>query len=144
MNLEEILHKKMVPLSFQMGNDLESPIYKVFFKSRPEKKYFIAVEIAKRATRHIILENICEDDHSINHLVIFTEEQFEDLILLNNLIHRISLVEGIWGFDIYGIDLKYICNFPHFFCGHGLQLKDPHILKAKEKSIRDTSRKASN
>jgi hypothetical protein len=123
MILEEILHKDYIPESFRVGNNLVKPIYKVFFKSRPEKRYLIAVEIAKRAAIHTILDNICNDDHSINHLAVFTEEQFQDVLLLNNLICRVSLVESVWGYDIYGIDLKYICNFPHF-CGNGMQLKD--------------------
>jgi hypothetical protein len=91
----------------------EGPFYKFYFFETPQKKYFLAKELAKRAIYHTILENHFEDDETINHLAIFTEDQIDEIIMLYNTISTWSLNEGIAGYAIYGINLDVLitlCN----------------------------------
>ena len=86
----------------------EGPFYKFYFFETPQKKYFLAKELVKRATLHIILKNHIDDDETINHLVIFREDQVEEILMMFNLISTWSLNEGISGYAIHGINLDVL------------------------------------
>lgn len=84
-------------------------LYKLYFKKRSSKYYYIACELAKRAHKHTILNNMFENDtESINHEVVFREDQLIDLDLLYGVIMHDNMNEGIVGYDVYGVDLKYL------------------------------------
>jgi hypothetical protein len=82
--------------------------YCLYFKRRPTKWYPIACELAKVAHSHLILDNLISDDDSENHMVCYTEEQIDDLNLMLGAISSAGLTEGIIGYDILGIDAKYV------------------------------------
>lgn len=101
-----------IPAPFLSINpDGEGPFYKIYFFETPQKKYFLAKEIAKRAAYHTILKNHFEDDETINHLAIFTKDQIEEILMLYNLVSTWSLNEGIAGYAIYGINLDTLITF---------------------------------
>ncbi|WP_108671069.1 hypothetical protein [Peribacillus acanthi] len=112
--LEDFERRGVSPFKFSTARyisftpKIEGPLYKMYFYETPQKKYFLAKEIAKRAAYHTILKNHLDDDETINHLAIFTEDQLDDIIILNNLISTWSLNEGIAGYAIYGISLDTI------------------------------------
>lgn len=85
--------------------------FKLFFRYRPKKNYYIAREIANRAHKHLILDNFFPDDSSINHVAIFTLDQLCDALLLNITIATSGLREGLYGYDIYGVNLSDITSF---------------------------------
>jgi hypothetical protein len=114
--------------------------FELYFKKRPTRSYYIACEIAKKAYSHEIIDNFPLDEESINHKVVFTEEQLPDLNLLYGVIKHQNANEGIIGFDIFGVDLKYIRNKVLYydsiihFCGWQINLES----NQKEFSESDT------
>jgi hypothetical protein len=123
-------NKQVQCKSNRWGNEM---VFKLNFRRIPSQNYYIACEIAKRAYKHVILDNECpDDDESENHEVTFTDEQMMDMRLMLNVIGNSGLTEGPIGFNLYGVDIKYfIKNITHF-CGWQMKLKPKKVEAATE------------
>lgn len=74
-NQEEPVRLKKQYKLYRAKGEKRLTTYCIYFKSRPTKSYFIACEMAKRAYEHEIIPNEFEDDESVNHKVMFTEDK---------------------------------------------------------------------
>ncbi|RDV22976.1 hypothetical protein DXK91_05245, partial [Parageobacillus toebii] len=99
--------------------DISAP-YKIYFTKKIGKTYYTALELAQYASEHIILDNLFEDDDSVNHLVTYTEDKFEDFMLMCHILNR-----GIFrnnddplGFSIYGVNIEDILISCETLMGH--------------------------
>ena len=89
--------------------------YNVYFRYRETKDFYIAKKICEQAKEFIILDNEFDDDDSINYKATFGENQIDLLdLLVNRCIGNIGIIEGIMGFDIYGIELYYVHGWSNF------------------------------
>jgi hypothetical protein len=86
-------------------------LFKMYFKRIPMKWYYVACEVAKRAYKHNIIENIFEDDGSENHEVIFTKAQWKDAALLWHCLKADRNGNTIAGFSIYDVDIRRVEGF---------------------------------
>lgn len=75
------------------------------------KGFYLACEIAKRAFKYTILENLFPDDDSENHEVIFTEEQIHEMELLLGCYSNFPNRQTLSGIDIFNMDIRKIEGF---------------------------------
>ena len=119
----------------------EKPGYKIFLRSATTKAYYIALEIAKRAKSHYVVVAENENDDSVNHIIIFEEHQFQNLMLLHTRIsERARLNE--WGWSLYGVPIQLIAEMcvgaPRYnkhFCLNMVQVNDEGLVKAASEVI---------
>lgn len=75
------------------------------------KGFYLACEIAKRAYKYTIMENLFPDDDSENYEVIFTEDQIHEMELLLACYSNFPNRQTLSGVDIFNIDIRKIEGF---------------------------------
>ncbi|QGG49366.1 hypothetical protein [Heliorestis convoluta] len=136
-------------------NDIEKykndNLITMFFSYLPRKNYYIAVEVANRASIFKTLPNLVPDDTSINHMICFEKREFKNILLLSRLIPWSIGAQGLIGYRIYGSDLSFITDLASFngkptifpkpndlvhFCGNMFRRDtDPYKIKETREII---------
>jgi hypothetical protein len=107
------------------------------FSNHTSSRYFVACEIAKRAKQNIILESLYEQDDSINHIVSFSRDQVDDILLLHYTLTSGS--DFFFNHKLFGVDVEEL--FKHTGAVFGKNGLDYANIVNSVFMIKDTSEK---
>lgn len=77
------------------------------FPESLEKNFFIAKEVSKKAKYSYIIQNIFDEDDTVNWLCVFDKEKVNDIMLMYHLVYSSCMGDSFGGYKLFGKGLMY-------------------------------------